>query len=84
MEFFLDDDLRRPFQSKLGWPLSQTWPLAVLDAGSQEALLLPSGGWMLGEVVGLGLVKDVVDVALGMGGNVGEVVVTDAEDFFVV
>ena len=35
---------------------------------------------MLGQVVGLGLVEDGVDVALSMGGNVGKVLVVDAED----
>ena len=32
----------------------------------------------------LGLVEDGVDVALGIGGSVGEVVVVDAEDVVVV
>ena len=39
---------------------------------------------MLGEVVGLGLVEDGVDVALGMGGNVDKVIVVDTEDVVVV
>ena len=39
---------------------------------------------MLGEVVGLGLVEDGVDVALGMGGNVNKVIVVDTEDVVVV
>ena len=62
----------------------QPWPLAVIDVGGQGALLFSNSSWVLGEVVGLGLVEGGADMSLRMGGNVGGVIVVDAQDVVVV
>ena len=74
VEFLLDNDLRHPIQSGLVWP---RWG-SFLSFGHWLFLMLAVR--KLGQVVGLGLVEDGVDVALTMGGNVGKVLVVDAED----
>ena len=88
--FFLDNDLRRPIQSKL---VCLRWGLLLslgewlfMKPAIRKPLLLPSGGEVLKEVVTcLGTVVVVgIDVVLDMGVKIIEVKFVDAEDVVVV